>query len=180
LDVVAELGPTLAAMDLQLVLLGTGDRSLEETFRSLHARYPDKIGLHIGFDEGLAHRIQAASDLFLVPSRYEPCGLTQLASLRYGTVPIARRTGGLVDTIVPYESDGKGSIQPTGFLFDAATPDALLEAIRNAVAVYGDRRVWARLVRAGMATDVSWTKSAAQYSDLYRRVLTEPRATVPG
>ncbi|MEW6543212.1 MAG: glycogen synthase GlgA [Nitrospirota bacterium] len=171
LDLLAEALPALMNRDLQLVLLGTGEPALEAQFRALRDRFPKQLGLRIGFDEGLAHRIEAGADLFLMPSRYEPCGLTQLASLRYGTVPVVRRTGGLADTVVPYGA-GTGSEGPaTGFQFQDATPDSLREAVELALLVYADRDRWLKLIRAGMETDVSWAKSARAYAGLYRRML---------
>jgi starch synthase len=170
LDLVADVLPDLVKLDVQVVLLGTGDLSLEARFRSLQARLPEKIGLRIGFDEGLAHRIEAGSDLFLMPSRYEPCGLSQLYSLRYGTVPIVRRTGGLADTVTPYSSDAVREGRATGFLFDEPTKEVLLATVLQALRVYGQKEEWASLIRAGMETDVSWAKSTRAYVELYRRV----------
>lgn len=171
LDLVAEALPVLMSRDLQLVLLGTGEPALEAQFRDLRGRFPKQLGLHVGFDEGLAHRIEAGADLFLMPSRYEPCGLTQLASLRYGTVPVVRRTGGLADTVVPYGAGIGAENQATGFQFQEATPDSLCAAVEEALLVYADRGRWLELVRTGMETDVSWAKSARAYTDLYRRML---------
>jgi starch synthase len=170
LDLVAEIMPELVTLDVQVALLGTGEPALEGLFRLLHAQYPEKLGLRIGFDEGLAHRIEAGSDLFLMPSRYEPCGLTQLVSLRYGAVPIVRRTGGLADTIVPYRPRTIREGRATGFMFGEPAGDALLSTILLALRVYADQKEWTSLVRAGMSTDVSWARSARSYADLYRRV----------
>lgn len=171
LDLLAAVLPELMALDLQVVLLGTGDPAVERRFQSLHTRYPDKIGLRIGFDEGLAHRIEAGGDMFLMPSRYEPCGLSQLYSLRYGTVPIVRRTGGLADTVVPYSPRSVRERRATGFMFEEATPSAFLIAILLALRVYADREEWSALVRAGMGTDWSWARSARSYMELYQKVL---------
>lgn len=176
LDVIAEIVPELMELDLQLVLLGSGEPLYETRFRALRARYPEKIGLRIGFDEGLAHRIQAGGDMFLMPSRYEPCGLSQLYSLRYGTAPIVRRTGGLADTVVPYSPRAVREGRATGFMFGEPTPEALLMAVLLALRVYEDKKEWLALLRAEMAADVSWTKSARAYADLYRKVLTLPLA----
>jgi starch synthase len=171
LDLVADVLPDLMKLDVQVVLLGTGDPSLEARFRSLQSRFPEKIGLRIGFDEGLAHRIEAGSDLFLMPSRYEPCGLSQLYSLRYGTVPIVRRTGGLADTVAPYSSEAVKEGRATGFLFNEPTKDAVLTTVLQALRVYGQKDQWTSLIRAGMGADVSWAKSARAYVELYRRVV---------
>lgn len=171
LDLVAAVLPELVRLDVQVVLLGTGDPPLELQFQSLRMQYPDKIGVRIGFDEALAHVIEAGADMFLMPSRYEPCGLSQLYSLRYGTVPIVRKTGGLADTVVPYTPRTAAEGRATGFAFTDATPDALLTTILLALRVYADRTEWKKLMRAGMATDVSWMKSAREYDALYRRVV---------
>jgi starch synthase len=171
LDLVAEIIPELMVLDLQLVLLGTGDPEYEARFRSLQERYPDKLGLRIGFDEGLAHRMEAGADLFLMPSRYEPCGLNQQYSLRYGTVPVVRKTGGLADTVVPYTPLTIREGRATGFMFHEPTAEALLCTVLLALRVFKDKAQWASLIQAGMATDVSWRKSARLYSDLYGRVL---------
>ena len=173
LDLVADIVPALMTEELQLVLLGSGDPDLEARFRSLHEQWPQKFGLRIGFDDGLAHRIQAGGDLFLMPSRYEPCGLSQLYSLRYGTVPIVRQTGGLADTVAAYGA----SEMATGFAFKEASAGALLSTIRAALAVYAHPKRWAALMQAGMKTDVSWAKSARAYADLYEQVTSiHPRA----
>lgn len=174
LDLVADIVPALMELDPQLILLGTGDPSYEAWFRTLHDRYPNKLGLRIGFDEGLAHRIQAGGDMLFMPSRYEPCGLSQLYSLRYGTVPIVRRTGGLADTVVPYSPTAARAGQATGFLFEEATPEALFMAVSLAFRVYKDKEEWLSLIQAGMATDVSWATSARAYVDLYRKMLALP------
>ncbi len=175
LDLVADIIPELMELDLQVALLGAGEPSYETRFRELRTRYPDKLGLRIGFDEGLAHRIQAGGDLFLMPSRYEPCGLSQLYSLRYGTIPIVRKTGGLADTVVPYSPRAVREGRATGFVFGEATPEALLMAVLLALRVYEDKKDWLALIKAEMAADVSWTKSAGAYADLYRKVVSQAR-----
>jgi starch synthase len=170
-DLIAEIVPELMALNVQLVLLGTGDPALERQFRSLQDRYPDRIAARIAFDEGLAHRIEAASDLFLMPSRYEPCGLSQLYSLRYGTVPVARRTGGLADTIVPYSPLTLRARRATGFLFREASADSLLMAVLLALSVHKKAAEWRQVIQAGMKTDVSWAHSAEAYDALYHQAL---------
>jgi starch synthase len=170
LDLVAEIVPELVRLNAQFILLGTGDAELEQRFQGLAAQYPKHVAVRFGFDEGLAHRIEAGGDLFLMPSRYEPCGLSQLISLRYGTVPVVRRTGGLADTVSPCVRL-EGVVSGTGFVFREATEAALLGAVREALEVYADRGAWARLVNAAMNTDVSWEKSAAEYVALYQRML---------
>ncbi|MBI3604017.1 MAG: glycogen synthase GlgA [Nitrospirae bacterium] len=171
LDLVADMLPELATLDLQVVLLGNGDPSAEARFRAIHAQFHRRIGLSIGFDEGLAHRIEAGADMFLMPSRYEPCGLSQLYSLRYGTVPIVRRTGGLADTVVPYSPQAIREGRATGFLFGEATKDVLLTTVLLALRVYAEGEEWKALIQAGMGTDVSWAKSARAYVELYRKIL---------
>ncbi|MGH7427724.1 MAG: glycogen synthase GlgA [Candidatus Methylomirabilaceae bacterium] len=171
LDLVAEVLPELMELELQIVLLGTGDPSYEALFRSLQSRYPDKIGLRIGFDDALAHRIEAGGDMFLMPSRYEPCGLSQQYSLRYGTVPIVRRTGGLADTVAPYTPRAVREGRATGFLFSQATAESLLSVVLLALRVYADRAEWNSLIQAGMRTDVSWARPARSYVELYRTAL---------
>lgn len=170
LDLVAAVLPELMQLDVQVALLGTGDPPLELQFQSLHMRYPDKIGVRIGFDDVLAHAIEAGADLFLMPSRYEPCGLSQLYSLRYGTVPIVRKTGGLADTVVAYTPQTAADGRATGFAFTEATPEALLTTVLLALRVYANPAEWASLMKAGMETDVSWARPAAAYAALYQRV----------
>jgi starch synthase len=160
-DLIAQIADELVAMDAYLVALGTGEREYEEFFQRMQQEYPGRVAVKVGFDNGLAHRIEAGSDLFLMPSRYEPCGLNQIYSLKYGTVPVVRATGGLDDTIE----------EGTGFKFAEYTGDALLQAIRAAAAAYADRSGWQAMMRRGMEKDFSWRTSAAAYSELYRRML---------
>ena len=157
-DLLEEIAPELAEMDLAMVVLGSGEAPIEEMFRSMAEAHPEKFAVQVGYDEGLAHRIEAGADMFLMPSRYEPCGLSQLYSLRYGTVPIVRATGGLEDTVD----------ELTGFKFTEYTPEALLEAIRQALAAWPNRSGWRERMRRGMAKDFSWDAAAAQYQSLYR------------
>jgi starch synthase len=167
LDVLADALPhILDSMAMNFAILGAGEWDLENRFQSLAARYPNRLTVHIGHSEPLAHRIEAASDFFLMPSRFEPCGLNQLYSLRYGTLPIARATGGLRDTIDPYdESSGSG----TGFLFNDLTPNALHGAVGWACSTYYDRpRHMAAMVRRAMLQDFSWKVSAARYRECYQ------------
>ncbi len=164
-DVLAHCMHRLLSWDLQLVLLGTGDREAEHFFATLSARRPDKLKTWIGFDNGLAHRIEAGADFFVMPSRFEPCGLNQMYSLRYGTVPIVRATGGLADTVRGYsEETGDG----TGFLFGDLTPDALANTIGWALSSHFDRPHHVRAMRRrGMAQDFSWDGPAEAYERLY-------------
>ncbi len=167
-DLVAEASEELPRLEATWVLLGSGEAKYEALWRRLAARFPDRIGVHLGFDERLAHLVEAGSDLFLMPSRFEPCGLNQLYSLRYGTVPIVRATGGLADTVVDVdERTGRG----TGFIFEAYTPEAMFGAIERALRVYQDPKKWARIVRAGMRRRSSWDESARAYVTVYRRAM---------
>lgn len=160
-DLVSAIAPELADLDLAMAVLGSGEPRFEQMFRALAEAYPQKFAVQIGYDNGLAHRIEAGADMFLMPSQYEPCGLSQMYSLRYGAVPIVRATGGLDDTVD----------QSTGFKFSAYTPEALLEAIRQALAAWQDRKLWLERMRRGMAMDFSWGASAAGYQRLYRNLI---------
>jgi len=165
-DLLAELAGELPRLEASFVLLGTGERRYEDLWRTLAARHPDRIAVRIGFDEALAHRIEAGADLFLMPSRFEPCGLNQMYSLRYGTVPVVRATGGLADTVRDVDpATGEG----TGFTFSEASGAALLGALGRALSVYRDRAAWRRIQAAGMRQDFSWDASARQYAGLYER-----------
>jgi starch synthase len=135
----------------------------------LAARYPDRIGVQIGFDEGLAHLIEAGADMFLMPSQFEPCGLNQMYSLRYGTVPVVRAVGGLDDTVRDFTLR---DVKSTGFVFHDYTGEALLVALRRALAVFHDRRRWRALQAAGMRLDYSWDRSAREYVRIYERAIT--------
>jgi starch synthase len=165
LDLVAAALPDLLALDLQLVILGRGDERYERWLADAGRRDPTRLAVRLAFDEGLSHRVEAGADAFLMPSRYEPCGLNQLYSLRYGTVPIVRATGGLDDTIDDVDAD---PVHGTGFKFAEYTPAALTTAVRRALARYADRAGWQRLMREGMRRDHSWRRAALQYLDVYR------------
>ena len=157
-DLLADIASELAGENVAMAVLGSGERRLEDMFRYLAAARPDKFAVRVGHDEPLAHRIEAGSDMFLMPSHYEPCGLSQIYSLRYGTVPIVRATGGLEDTVD----------EETGFKFREYAPRALLNAIRAAVQASQDRDTWLARMRRGMAKDYSWDASAARYAEIYR------------
>ena len=168
MDLVAEALDDLLGLDTQFVLLGTGDADLHQAFESAKRRHPSQVGLKLGFDVALSHKIEAGADMFLMPSRYEPCGLNQMYSLAYGTVPVVRATGGLDDTIQPFDP---GTGEGTGFKFAGATSQALLEAVRTAVSIYRRPEQWNRLVRNGMTCDFSWDRSANEYVALYQQIL---------
>jgi starch synthase len=158
LDMVLAVLPELVRQGAQLVAQGTGDAALESAFAMAAKAYPGAVALHTGYDEPRAHRLIAGADLILVPSRFEPCGLTQLFSLRYGTLPLVRAIGGLADTV----QDGV-----TGFSFHDATPDALQACMQRALATYPDRARWQAMMRAGMSQSLGWDGPARQYLDLY-------------
>ena len=164
-DLVTAALPGLLERDLQLAIVATGDPRYERALLAEQRRAPERLAVRIAFDEALAHRVEAGADAFLMPSRYEPCGLNQMYSLRYGTVPIVRATGGLEDTV----SDVDGS--RTGFKFGPYTAAAMREAIERALAFYARRDDWERIVRAGMACDFSWQRAADEYLALYARLV---------
>jgi starch synthase len=151
------------------VLLGSGERRYEDLWLALAARYPDRVATKIGFDEAMAHLIEGGADLFLMPSRFEPCGLNQMYSLRYGTPPVVRATGGLYDTV---ENFDKATGSGTGFTFEDYSPQALLSTLRWALETYQDNPVWRRIQVAGMRRDFSWDASAQEYVKVYERVVT--------
>ena len=163
-DLVEAIAPDLAEMDIAIAVLGSGDSRYEKMFRGMAEAHPEKFAVRVGYDNVLAHRIEAAADMFLMPSQYEPCGLNQMYSLRYGAVPIVRATGGLADTID----------ETTGFKFSEYTPEALLATIEEARAAWQDRDRWLERMRRGMAKDFSWDVSAAAYQRLYRSLIAPP------
>jgi starch synthase len=167
LDLVADVATELIAGPAQLVVLGAGDAELENRFRRLATDHPRRIAVRIGFDEVLAHRIEAGSDAFLMPSRFEPCGMNQMYSQRYGTPPVVRATGGLVDTVVDCTAETLAAGTATGFVFAEASADALLTAVRRATDAYLDPGVWRALQENGMAMDFSWDLAARRYADVY-------------
>ena len=163
-DLIAQIAQQLVHEELSLAVLGTGERRYEDLFRALAMDFPGRVGAVVAYDNRLAHMVEAGSDMFLMPSRYEPCGLNQIYSLRYGTVPIVRATGGLDDTIEPFDLEsGTG----TGFKFYEYSGAALLHALRQALHHYSDEGVWKRIQLNGMAKDFSWNTSAAEYAKLY-------------
>lgn len=165
-DLISQIMDRLAREETIIVALGTGDKVYEDLFRRMNQQFPRKILVRIGFDNALAHKIEAGSDMFLMPSRYEPCGLNQIYSLKYGTVPVVRATGGLDDTIEPWDArTGRG----TGFKFTDYTGEALLATIRQALEAYKDQAGWRTLMRNGMARDFSWANSAREYVHIYER-----------
>ncbi len=169
-DLIARVFEELLQLDIQLAVLGTGDNSYEEMFEHAASRYPGKVSVNLKYDGVLAQRIYAGADMFLMPSLYEPCGLSQLFSLRYGTVPIVRETGGLNDTITPYN---EFTAEGTGFTFANYNAHEMLDAIKRAISVFENKEVWSSIVKNGMEQDFSWSKSAREYLELYQRLLEE-------
>ncbi len=166
-DLIAQIMDRLALEPMTMVVLGTGDKLYEEMFQRLHKQFPNKIAIKVAYDNAIAHKIEAGADMFLMPSRYEPCGLNQIYSLKYGTVPIVRATGGLDDTIEPGDArTGKG----TGFKFTDYTGEALLATVKQALTAYRDQTSWQTLMRNGMGRDFSWGASAREYGKIYDRV----------
>ncbi len=165
--------PLLAEQRVQMVLLGSGDKALEAAAQALAARFPEAMGVCLGYNEALAHQLEAGCDMFLMPSRFEPCGLNQMYSLRYGTIPIVRRTGGLADTVVDTLPETLADHSATGFVFEAATAPALATAIERALSLYQDGTAWTQLMRQAMSQDFSWAHSAQQYLELYASLLGE-------
>ena len=167
-DLISQIMDRLAREEVITVALGAGDKPYEEMFLRLQKQFPQKIAVKIAYDNALAHKIEAGSDMFLMPSKYEPCGLNQIYSLHYGTVPIVRATGGLDDTIEPWNPrTGKG----TGFKFSEYSGEALLEAVKEALWAFRDQTSWRRLMRNGMGKDFSWNASAKEYVRVYEKAL---------
>jgi starch synthase len=168
LDLVQKVFPDLMKLDLQLIVLGTGDNMYHKFLDKMSHKYKGKFACYLGFSDELAHLIEAGSDIFLMPSRYEPCGLNQMYSLKYGTVPIVHETGGLADTVIRYnEKTGQG----TGFSFKKYDPKEFLKEIKRALKIFNDKKTWLKIVKAGMKTDFTWNSSAKKYIDLYKTIL---------
>lgn len=168
MDLLLAALPRLLAEGGQLALLGAGDASLQAEFTAAAARHPGQVGIVLGYNEGLSHLLQGGADAILIPSRFEPCGLTQLYGLRYGNVPIVARVGGLADTIIDANDVALAAGVATGFQFAPVTVDSLAATLTRAIRCYRDAATWRTLQRRGMATDVSWRRPAAQYAELYR------------
>jgi starch synthase len=165
-DLISQIMDRLAREEMIMVVLGSGDKPYEEMFQRLNRQFPNRIAAKVAFDNAVAHKIEAGADMFLMPSRYEPCGLNQIYSLKYGTVPIVRATGGLDDTIEPWDArTGKG----TGFKFTDYTGEALLTTVKQALLAYQDPSSWQILMRNGMVRDFSWGASAREYGKVYER-----------
>ncbi|HYP36188.1 MAG TPA: glycogen synthase GlgA [Stellaceae bacterium] len=168
LDLVLAGLPDLVTGGGQLALLGSGDDDLEQAFRAAAEQYRGRVGVAIGYDESLAHLIIGGSDVILVPSRFEPCGLTQLYALRYGALPLVRRIGGLADTVVDATATSLAEGVATGFAFDDDSPSALMSAIGRATELFREREIWQRMMRRAMTRDFSWAAAARLYAGVYR------------
>ncbi len=171
-DLLAEIIEDLFGLDVGFVLLGTGEQKYHDLFNQIGRKYPRKAGIRIAYDDRLAHKIEAGADFFLMPSRYEPCGLNQIYSLRYGTIPVVRATGGLEDTIIPYNpATGKGN----GFKFVRYEAREFLRQIKAALQIYQRPDQWKQMVRNAMTADFSWRRSAESYVELYRKAINKKR-----
>ncbi|HJU28943.1 MAG TPA: glycosyltransferase, partial [Candidatus Binataceae bacterium] len=169
-DLLAAALDRIMALDVQLVMLASGDPELERFFSGSQYRYPRAMRVLTGFDNAMAHRIQSGADMFLMPSRFEPCGLTQMYALKYGTAPIVRATGGLRDTVAQFDlASGAGN----GFVFSEYQPDALADAVRRAAAVFADRENWARLMGNCFSANFSWSRTAREYIARFDRLRRE-------
>src|SRR5262249_46334505 len=166
-DLITDIGEQLGALDVQYVVLGSGDHALEAKLKQMAARWPSKFAVRIAYDDALAHRIEEGADAFLMPSRFEPCGLNQMYSLRHGTLPIVRATGGLDDTVVDIDAR---SHTGTGFKFEEYTPEALLSTILRVLRLWPNRQAWREAMIRAMRQDFSWHESARQYALLYEQI----------
>jgi starch synthase len=171
MDVLAGQLDAMVAMGGRLALLGSGDAALEQAFVAAAYRHPGRIGVRIGYDEALSHLLQGGGDAILIPSRFEPCGLTQLYGLAYGCVPVVARTGGLADTVIDANEAAVAAGVATGIQFAAVTPDGLSQALRHAMALYAQPDHWSAMQKQGMRADFSWTRSGARYAELYRSLV---------
>ncbi len=170
-DVVLDVAERLVNLPAQLVLMGTGDKALQNRALALAHQYPERIAAFVGFDESLSHLVEAGSDMFLMPSRFEPCGLNQMYSQRYGTPPIVHATGGLIDTVVDCNAATLADDSASGFVFYGLSPESLLQAATRAVELYADKAAWRKLQANCMAKDYSWLASAQSYLALYRKLV---------
>ncbi len=176
-DLLMEILEPLFALDIGFVLLGTGEQKYHDLFTQVAQKYPQKAGIRIAYDDRLAHKIEAGADFFLMPSKYEPCGLNQIYSLKYGTIPVVRATGGLEDTIVHYDPAAK---KGNGFKFTRYDAKEFLNTIKRAIGFYSQPDHWKQLLRNAMTADFSWKRSAEAYLQLYRKALEKKRGEFPG
>jgi starch synthase len=174
LDLIAAAAQELISLDATIVVVGSGETRYQDMWQHMARARPDRIAVFVGYDEARAHLVEGGADMFLMPSRFEPCGLNQMYSMRYGTVPVVRAVGGLVDTVKPYDPrNGRG----TGFLFAAYEPGAMMHALANAVGAFRNKKMWTRLQKNGMRQDFSWDRSAEEYVTVYKRVLYPRRSS---
>lgn len=166
-DLIASIIPSLVQRDAQIIIQGTGDPKIEDALTALQRQFPYSCSVHIAYDTRLSHWIEAGSDIFLMPSRFEPCGLNQMYSLRYGTIPIVRAIGGLADTVRDIQESPEGN----GFTFDEESPEAFMDACDRAIALFEDEKSWLELIQRGMQIDFSWDRSAQDYIRLYQSIL---------
>ena len=169
-DVVIETAPKLLEMGAQIAVLGSGEQKLEAAWRKLANSHPGRIAVFVGYNEGLAHRIEAGSDLFLMPSRFEPCGLNQMYSLRYGTPPVVTKVGGLADTVIHASQENLNQGKATGFVIDQLDKDSLVETINRALILFRHKLAWQKLMKTGMGQDFGWERSARQYLEVYQEL----------
>jgi starch synthase len=176
-DLVAEIVDKLVEADAQLVILGEGEKKYVDLFTELQTKYPEHIGFYFGFHDSFAHKIEAGSDMYLMPSAYEPCGLNQMYSMHYGTVPVVRKTGGLADTVIDLgAAQDRPRTKPTGFTFEQFDGEAFWKSIERALRVYrNDKPLWRQMQINGMKKDFSWDRSALQYAQVYEKVLKAPK-----
>ncbi len=173
IDLLIPIIPQIIQSGAQIVILGSGDKGLETSLENFAKTYPKQISVNIGYDEKLAHQIEAAANMFLMPSKFEPCGLNQIYSMRYGTIPIVRRTGGLADTVIDATPENIQNKTATGFVFDKVCSDELLLCIQRALKLFRDEKKWTALQINGMSRDFSWHKRAEEYTSLYQRILSD-------
>jgi len=172
LDLLLEIAPDLVRLPAQLAVLGAGDAALQDAFQALARANAGRVAVQVGYDEGLAHQIEAGADIFLMPSRFEPCGLNQMYSQRYGTPPVVHDTGGLHDSVVDCQTITLADKTATGFLFEPMSRDGFTVAVRRSVEAYHDKKIWRQLQKNGMARDFSWDASAQRYIALYESLIT--------
>ena len=173
LDLVADLCDEIVERGIRLVVVGSGEAMIEGAFLAAHSRHPDRVGVRIGYDETLSHRVQAGADAILIPSRFEPCGLTQLYGLRYGCIPVVAKVGGLADTVVDANYAAVSAGAATGVIFSPPDRSSLLAAVDRTLELYEDAQVWRNMQAAAMKADVSWEKSARLYAGLYHDLTRE-------
>jgi starch synthase len=168
IDLLSEAFPELMKMNVQIILLGTGDRKYHNFFDKMARKYPEKFACYLGFNDELAHLIEGGADIYMMPSKYEPCGLNQMYSLMYGTVPFVRETGGLADTVIRFNEKTE---EGNGFVFKAYDSAAMLKELNRALKVYHDKKLWQKIMKNGMRSDFSWDSSAKKYIELYKTIL---------